>query len=419
MYQAIAPQVLDFDTLRQTLEQALSGQFTRQKVLVLIPDHTRTMPLAQLFPLLVELLRDTRQLDFMVALGTHPPLDEAALCRLVGITPQAYRTTFRHVRLLNHDWQNPQTLARIGVLSQDFLQTLAGEAWHPSLGGDVAVEINRHIFDYDHLIILGPTFPHEVVGFSGGAKYLFPGISGAAMINFTHWLGALMTIMNIIGIKETAVREVIHAAARYITRPITLISLVVVGEGVAGVFIGDYLEAWKAAADLSAQRHIVWVEKPYQRVLSCIPPMYDELWTGAKGMYKLEPAIADGGEVIVFAPHLMTVSHVHGRFIDEIGYHVRDYFLHQWERFKHVPLGVLAHSTHLRGAGRFANGREEARIRVSLASQISREHCERLCLGYYDPQGIHAEEWQGREDEGILLVPKAGEVLYRLKPSHA
>jgi nickel-dependent lactate racemase len=302
------------------------------------------------------------------------------------------------------------------MLSQAQIQAMAGEMWHPSLGGDVPIRVNKKALEYDHLLILGPTFPHEVVGFSGGAKYLFPGISGAEMINVTHWLGALITILNTIGIKDTPMRSMIHTAAACISTPITLISLVVVGEHLAGVFIGNHLEAWHAAADLSTERHIRWCDRPYQRVLSVCPPMYDELWTGAKAMYKVEPALADGGEVVIYAPHLQTVSHVHGRYIYEIGYHVRDYFLKQWERFQHIPTGVLAHSTHLRGSGKFENGIETARIRVTLASQISPQDCRRLALGYMNPAEIRPAEWQNQEEAGILYVPKAGEILYRQRP---
>jgi nickel-dependent lactate racemase len=413
--QAVAAETLNDEIVRSVLENGLGGKFANARVLVLIPDHTRTLPLPMLFRQMVAVLRDTRQLDFMVALGTHPPESEDSLNRLVGISADERSTTYRRIGLLNHAWDNPQALATIGTLSQAQIQHIAGDVWHPSLGGDVPVRINKLALEYDQIIILGPTFPHEVVGFSGGAKYLFPGISGPEMINVSHWLGALITILDTIGIKHTPVRAMFHAAADCLPTPVMLVSMVVVKDALAGIFVGDYLKAWEAAADLSSQRHILWVDKPYQRVLSFAPPMYDELWTAAKAMYKLEPAIADGGEIIVHAPHLDTVSHVHGKYIYEAGYHVRDYYLKQWERFKHIPLGVLAHGTHLRGSGIFENGVERARIGVSLATKISRADCERLSLGYVDPASIQPEEWQGRENEGILYVPKAGEMLYRRK----
>lgn len=406
---------LSDDAIRQTVLEGLEGRFAGQRVLVLIPDHTRTLPLPPLFRLIVDALRDARQVDFMVALGTHLPLNDESINVLVGITPDERATTFRHIRLLNHAWDDPAALDTIGTITQEQVKALAGDVWHPSLGGDVPVRINRAAVEADHVLIVGPTFPHEVVGFSGGAKYLWPGISGPEMINVTHWLGALITVLDTIGIEDTPMRRMIHAAADMLPTPVTLVALVVDGGALAGLHIGPPLEAHHASAQLSAQRHIVWLERPYRRVLSHAPAMYDELWTGAKAMYKLEPGIADGGEVIVYAPHLREISEVHGAYIRRVGYHVRDYFLKQWDRFADVPLGVLAHSTHLKGAGTYENGIETTRIRVTLASQIPPEECAAINLGYMDPANIDVREWQGREDEGVLYVPKAGETLYRVK----
>ncbi|GIK63034.1 MAG: hypothetical protein BroJett018_08280 [Chloroflexota bacterium] len=417
MIHAIAPQstILADDEILNTLQHGLGGQFTNARVLVLIPDHTRTIPLPLLFRGVTTALHDTQRLDFMVALGTHPALNEASLNKLVGITAQERTSQFKHIGLLNHEWDNPNALTTLGTIQKAQIQEIAGAVWHPSLGGDVAIRINKRILDYDHLVILGPVFPHEVVGFSGGAKYLFPGISGPEMINVTHWLGALITILDTIGVKNTPVRDVINVAAACVLKPITLIAPVVVKEGIAGLFIGDHLTAWSAAADLSSERHIIWVDKPFKRVLSVAPPMYDELWTAAKAMYKLEPAIMDGGEVIVYAPELVVVSHVHGKYIYEAGYHVRDFYLKQWEKYGHIPLGVLAHGTHLRGSGVYENGVERARIDVILATAIPAEDCAVLSLGYQNPHAINVEDWQRREDEGILYVPKAGEMLYRVR----
>lgn len=415
--QAVAPhdRLLAEDVIRQTMTTGLEGQLKGQRVLVLIPDHTRTIPLPMLFQMLVEILHDTKQLDFMVALGTHPPLSQVQLNHLVGISEEERNTKYRKIGLLNHEWDNPGTLTQIGTLPKAQIQEIAGNRWHPTLGGDVAVTINRCVLEYDHVIILGPTFPHEVVGFSGGAKYFFPGISAADMINVTHWLGALSGVRGTIGVKNTPVRAMIHAAAEFVPTPTTLIALVVVGEGLAGMYIGDYVAAWSAAADLSSERHVVWVDKPFQRVLSQAPAMYDELWTAAKAMYKLEPALAEGGELIIYAPHLDVVSHVHGKYIYEIGYHVLPYFLKQWDKFKHIPLGVLAHSTHVRGDGRYEDGVEYPRASVSLATRIPAEDCRQLALGYVNPDQINLEDWHGRQEEGIFHIPKAGEMLYRLK----
>src|SRR6185295_11059021 len=176
-------------------------------------------------------------------------------------------------------------------------------------------------------------------------------IAGPEIIHFTHWLGALLTSYDIIGTEDTAVRRVIHRAVEFVDRSHSLLAPVVLQEGVAGLFCGPTIETWRKAAALSKQQHIVWLEKPVERVLAMLPEMYDDLWTGAKGMYKMEPAISDGGEVVIYGPHITEVSYVHGKLIDEIGYHCRDYFLGQWEKFRGYPGGILAHSTHLRGKG--------------------------------------------------------------------
>ena len=421
--------VLSPEMIHETLEKGLAGKFAGQKVLVLIPDHTRSLPLPFLFRTLVEILHDakpragtgtTTQLDFMVALGTHPALSEEALNKLLGISAEERATTYQHLGLLNHTWNDPSALTSLGLMEADEIKAIAGERWHPSLPERVDITINKAALEYDHILILGPTFPHEVVGFSGGAKYLFPGISGPEMINATHWLGALAGVVETIGLKETPARTMIHAAAKRLRTPVTLAALVVAashdngnGHGLAGIFIGDLFDAWNAAADLSAQCHIHWCEKPFRRVLSCAPAMYDELWTAAKAMYKLEPAVAVGGEVVIYAPHLDVVSHTHGKYIYEIGYHTLPYFLADWKRFKHIPLGVLAHSTHLRGSGVMENGVEKPNVRVTLSSKISAEDCTRLNLGYLDPAKVNVGEWKDREDEGILYVPKSGEILYK------
>jgi hypothetical protein len=132
-------------------------------------------------------------------------------------------------------------------------------------------------------------------------------------------------------------------------------------------------------------------------------------------MYKLEPVVADGGELIIYAPHISEVSVTHGEIIKKIGYHVRDYFVKQMDKFQDIPGGIMAHSTHVKGAGVYENGVEKPRVNVVLATAIPEEMCRKINLGYRDPATIDPVDWQNRESEGYLYVPKAGEILYRLK----
>lgn len=133
-------------------------------------------------------------------------------------------------------------------------------------------------------------------------------------------------------------------------------------------------------------------------------------------MYKTEPVVAADGEVIIYAPHLTEISYSHRSLIEQVGYHVRGYFLKQWDQYENIPGSILAHSTHVKGAGTFdsTTGIESPRIHVTLATQLSRETCEKVNLGYMDYHDIDPSTWLGRESEGILVVADAGEVLYRV-----
>lgn len=383
----------------------------RRRVLAVIPDGTRTAPMPMVFDLLERIVgARASALDFLVALGTHQPMSDSELARLVG--RPVFEGRAGRSRIMNHRWDDPSALVAAGVIPADEVSSLTGGL----MADPVPVTLNRALFDYDHVVLCGPVFPHEVVGFSGGTKYLVPGVAGPAVIDLTHWIGALLTSSRVIGSGYTPVRAVIDRAAGMVDRPMTSVSLVVTTAGLKGLFVGPPREAWEQAAALSSQVHIVRVPRPLRRVLSMMPPMYDDLWTAAKGMYKLEPAIADGGEVVIYAPGVTEVSYTHGALIDEVGYHCRDYFLGQWDRFKRVPGAILAHSTHVKGLGTYdaASREERARITVTLATGIPRERCERINLGYLDPSSIDVDEWTGREAEGILVVPRAGEMLYRL-----
>jgi nickel-dependent lactate racemase len=406
--------VLGDDDVQRLLAEAFDGeQLDGKRVLVIIPDSTRTAPIPLLFRLLNEQIgRRAAQLDYVIALGTHQPMSDDAIDRLVGVAAAERAASYPDVRIFNHRWDLQETLLTIGTISR----VEATQLTDGLLTAEVPVTLNRMILEYDLLLICGPVFPHEVAGFSGGAKYLFPGIAGADIINFTHWLGALSTSMETIGVQDTYVRRVIHRAAEFVPTRVLCLALALKGKALHGMYIGSHQEAWSAAADLSGRLNIVWLPQPVRRVLAMPSTMYDDLWTAAKAMYKTEPAIADGGEVIIYAPHLTEISYTHGHLIDQIGYHVRDYFTEQWDRFKNLPGGILAHSTHVKGAGTFdpATGTETPRITVTLATGIPEERCRQVNLGYADYRSIDPETWQQQAGAESLVVPHAGEMLYRV-----
>jgi len=413
---APAGQTVPADAVRALVARACpQADYRDRRVLIIIPDGTRTAPVGLMFKTLhAHLAPVVKKFDVMIALGTHPPMPAEAINARVEITAAERASTYRDVEFINHEWDNPAALRDLGAIPADEIRQLSGGLF----AMDVPVHINRRLFEYDQIMIVGPVFPHEVVGFSGGNKYLFPGVAGPGILNFFHWLGAVVTNPMIIGNKWTPVRKVVDRAGAMVKIPKFCFCLVVVGHGeLAGIFAGTPEQAWDSASDLSRDLHIEYADRPFHTVLSCAPPMYDELWVAGKCMYKLEPVVADGGELIIYAPHLHEVSVTHGEHIRRIGYHCRDYFLKQWDKFKDEPWGTLAHSTHVHGIGEYdaATGIETPRVRVTLATGLTAAQCREINLGYRDWRSIDIESYAHREPEGVLLVRKAGERLFHLR----
>jgi nickel-dependent lactate racemase len=413
---APAGAVVTADQVRDLVARmAPAADYRGKRVVLIIPDGTRTAPVGLMFKtLFAQLAPVTQKFDVMLALGTHPAMSAADINTRVEITAEERATTYGAVEFINHEWDNPAALRDLGSIPAAEISELSAGLF----AMDVPVHINKRLFEYDQIIIAGPVFPHEVVGFSGGNKYLFPGVAGPGILNFFHWLGAVVTNPMIIGNKWTPVRKVVDRAGAMVTVPKLCFCMVVAGHGeLAGIFAGTPESAWDGASELSKQLHIAYKDRPFHTVLSCAPKMYDELWVGGKCMYKLEPVVADGGELIIYAPHIHEVSIVHGKTIERIGYHCVQYFLKQWDKFKDEPWGTLAHSTHVRGIGTYdeKTGVEQLRIRVTLATGIPEDVCKKINLGYREWRTIKQEDFANRENEGVMLVPKAGEQLFHLR----
>src|SRR3984893_8160672 len=256
--------VLSRDEIRQVVAQAAAGlSLMGKRVLTIIPDGTRTMPMPLMFQLLQEEIgTQAAACDYLVALGTHSLMNETQLSRLMGCP--VVNGACGNARVFNHRWDLPDTFVDLGRIPAAEVRKASGGL----LSDPILIKINRLLFDYDQVLICGPVFPHEVVGFSGGNKYLFPGVSTGEMINQTHWLGALIGSYNLIGTRCTPIRALIDQAAEKIKVPVACFALVLTERGVAGMHFGTAPEAWKAAVELSAQKHIQWVDRSFRRMLS-------------------------------------------------------------------------------------------------------------------------------------------------------
>ena len=411
----VATQAVTIGGVGETLDDAVVRDFVARQlaaerldgksVCVIVPDGTRSCPL----PLLLDAVRETlagraTNVTVLVALGTHAAMTDAHLARHLGV--------HEGLTVRNHEWWRPEALVSLGTIGA----ATTGELSEGRMSEPVDVVVNRAVVEHDVCLVVGPVFPHEVVGFSGGNKYFVPGVAGPEIIDFSHWLGALITSAEIIGTRGvTPVRALIDRAASLI--PARRLALCLVVESGTGALhaasFGTPEAAWAACADISAQAHVRYLDAPVRRVLSLVPPKYDDMWTGAKGFYKVEPIVADGGQVIIYAPHITEISAMHPA-VQEIGYHCRDYFLKQWDRFQHYHWGDLAHSTHLRGAGTYDPvAGEHGRVTVTLATGIPEDVVRSVSLDYLDPASVDIAAFEA--DAETLVVPDAGEVLFRLR----
>lgn len=392
-----------------------SHDLTGKRITLIVPDGTRHAPVGQLAAHIRDALGTRPEsVRVVIALGTHDYMDVPAIDRLMGCEEEGFAAAYPGWSIHNHLWRDEETFADLGTIPAERIAELTEGRLKDR---PMRVLVNKMAVETDVCLILGPVLPHEVVGISGGNKYFYPGLSGHDVIDMSHWVGALITSYEMIGATGiTPVRQMIDAATELIPSEKLLLGMIVRpgSDSLAFLAFGDSRSAWEACAEVSSQLHVRYVDHAYDRVVSVIPEMYEDMWTGAKGFYKLEPIVADGGELIILAPHITEVSVMHPGIL-EIGYHNRQYFVEQWDRFKDHPWGELAHSTHLRGLGDYdpATGIETNRVQVTLATGIPREIVEAVGLNHLDPATIDLAALAA--DPGTLVVHNAGELLHRIR----
>jgi nickel-dependent lactate racemase len=406
--------------LREVVEQALLTIAPGARVLAIISDKTRDDNTDLLFPFAAEILsaRRVERFDALVAQGTHMPMTEAEKRAKTGLGDGA---TARGLgRIYDHQWNRPEELVTLGELSAARVRELTGGL----LDKSVTVNLNRLLAPniYDTVLVFGATVPHEVAGFAGGAKYFFPGVAGPDLTHATHWLGALATIERVIGRVETPTRHMIEAAAEFVPAQVISLNTVVTRTDdnrlrTHALFAGDIRQAFRRAAEVSRHVHIKYTGRKYRRVVALLDEHYDELWVGGKASYKLGGIIEEGGELLIYAPHLRAISETHGLLIEKYGYapldRVREMVALSTEL--QANLAVAAHLAHVSYAGeRDAAGRVVPRYRITMASALDEATCKRVNLGFMDHRQFRREDYES--DADTLIVERAGRDLYLVEP---
>jgi nickel-dependent lactate racemase len=401
---------LDHPALTEIVHDALDVIQPGERVLAIIPDKTRDDNTHQLFPVATEFLtkRGVASFDALVAQGTHPPMSESQKLSKIG-TPNFLG------QLFDHRWDDPDELITLGELSAETVNELTNGL----ISQAVPVSLNKLLAPgiYDTVLVFGATVPHEVAGFAGGAKYFFPGVAGPELTHTTHWLGALAGIENIIGQVDTPTRRLIEAATDLVPARIISLNTVVSrndGELVTyALFAGEIREAFRRATEVSRRVHIRYTDRKYKRVVALLDPHYDELWVGGKASYKLGAIIEEGGELIIYAPHLTKLSETHGALIEKYGYapleSVRDMLGVSQELREN--LCIAAHLAHVAYAGRLDDdGKIVPRYKITMATGLDEATCKRVNLGYVDYRVFEIEAM--RSDPDTIIVADAGRDLY-------
>ncbi len=399
-----------------------------RRFLVVVPDSSRKLPLAGAFAAVWDALRGrAERVDALIAQGTHQPMGRDAKARWVFGD-----RSFPNTEIFDHPWDDDDALADIGVVPLDDQLERFGEHRDdaPLLGfdADMSIRINRRLLDYDRVILLTRVQPHEGAGFAGGAKQIFPGVSGPEMINLLHAIGSLQTNRGIHGILPNPVRDLIDDMTVSVPVPIATIAMVLddTTATVRGCFVQP--EGWRAAgleaARLSSEVNVRYVPERVSRLIAAAPQradgawLYSELWTGSKGISKTEDAVRDGGELVLWAPNIRETSETHGELIRRVGFHAWPYLFANSNAWRAAPTPALplTLSVLVKGEARLESGREIPRIRVRLATAIPQDECRALNIGYEDPDAV-AEEIEAatpnQVDDGRLLVTGAGGVLWR------
>jgi len=413
----------DFDLcpadLREILSEALSTISRGSSVLAIVADKTRDDNTDILFPLAAQILADRKiaKFDALVAQGTHAPMSDQEKRTKIGAPGTTQVPAFGHI--FDHDWADPDKLVTIGVLNATRVKEITGGL----IDRSIELKVNRLLAPglYDTVLIFGTTVPHEVAGFSGGAKYFFPGVAGPELTHATHWLGALATIENVIGRVETPTRHLFEAAADFVPSRVISLSSVVTRDGgrlrTHALFCGDFRQAVRKAAEVSRHVHIKYTGRKYKRVVALLDNHYDDLWVGGKASYRLGPVIEEDGALIIFAPQLTTISETHGALIKRYGYapleRIRELVSQSQELQQN--LCVAAHLAHVSFAGRrLADGTIVPRYSITLASAVDADTCRQVNLRYMDPRTFHRKDYEG--DADTLVVEQAGRDLYLVEP---
>jgi nickel-dependent lactate racemase len=395
--------------MREGLAEALAKLGARKKVLALPPDYTRFHSHAGILTRLAWEYYGTSLTDILPALGTHSAMTREQIEHMFGDVPA---DLFRV-----HDWRND--IVTLGDVPAEFVreQSEGKVQYHWS------AQVNKLLVSggFDLILSIGQVVPHEVIGMANYNKNVFVGTGGQEGINKSHFLGAAYGMERIMGRADTPVRRVLNYASDHFANhlPIVYVQTVVAQEAdgslkVRGLYIGDDIECFNRASELSLKVNFQMLDEPLTKVVVYLDPSeFKSTWLGNKSIYRTRMAIADKGELVVLAPGLKEFGE--DKQIDTL---IRKY------GYRSTPevLGFVEKNEDLKknlsAAAHLIHGTSEGRFTITYCpGHLTRLEIEGVGFGFADVGAMMQRYDPKQLKDGYNTMPDGERVFYISNPA--
>ncbi|HDS83624.1 MAG TPA: DUF2088 domain-containing protein [Phycisphaerales bacterium] len=405
---------LSIEDLKDGLFTALEKLGLRKKILAVPPDITRFYSRAGDLTRLTHQYYGPALTDILPALGTHFAMTETEIRRMYGDVPLSL---FRV-----HNWRDD--LRTLGRVPREFVRQIS----ESKVDYDWPAQVNKLLVEgrFDLILSIGQVVPHEVVGMANHSKNIFVGTGGVEGINKSHFLGAVFGMERMMGRADTPVRRVLNYAGEHFARDLPIVYVLTVvggtdrGTAVRGLFIGDDLECFNKAANLSLKVNFEMLDEPIQKAVVYLDPdEFKSTWLGNKSIYRTRMAMADGGELIVLAPGLKEFGE--DKEIDRL---IRKYGYIGTDRVLELTRKNADLQNNLSAAAHLIHGSSEGRFNITYCpGHISRDEIESVNFAYadlnsmmqkYNPKTLKAG-YNNVHGEKIFFIPNPGIGLWAWK----
>jgi nickel-dependent lactate racemase len=397
-----------FPQLKDLLAESLAKLGQRNRVLAVPPDQSRLHSRAgELTRYAWEYYGDRLRV-VLPALGTHTAMQPEQIARMFGTMPQEL--------FLVHNWRTD--VETLGEVPAEFIN----EQSEHKLNFAWPAQVNRLIArgGFDLILSIGQVVPHEVIGMANYNKNILVGTGGRDGINRSHYLGAVYGMERIMGRAENPVRNVLNYASDHFLRHLPIVYvLTVVGRmsdgrlALRGLFVGDDVECFYRAADLSLRVNFEMLDTPIQKAVVYLDPHeFHSTWLGNKAVYRTRMALADGAELVILAPGVKEFGE--DKTIDTL---IRKY------GYRGTPATLEAVSANadlasdLSAAAHLIHGSSEQRFTIRWCpGKLSREEVESVGFEYgdlksivrrYDPQKLH-HGYNRIDGEEVFFIANPG-----------